>query len=268
MNSDFDEYGRVTEGKDLGHDNPKLFSSTYLLLMEILGYDATTPRHCTSIDLAVTQDEVGLFSRHTEKFRIKHGLHLNTISHDERNGIAIISFFGERYFLVNMINYIKEYKCYADTHVKVKPKINLQTIKFFIDLIKNPKHQDEVDAKYPPEISVIRYWVRPRDMYFYQLAARQKGSILGFIDFHLAWIFSLFFSYKEGQRNSGTLMNAFKMIFLSHYLGIKFPLKVFNYVMRKRLGDKWLYEMCKVFFFNPYHPTLEHTITKLAKEYK
>lgn len=268
MNSDFDELGRITEGKDLGHDNPKLFTSYYLMLSSLAGWEKSDILEAAYNDIVETEIFHGLYSRHTKEFRERYGFYCNTTSHDERNGITITSHFCFANFAHKIIEYIKKYKCYADTHPCIKPKINLQTIKFFIDLLKNPKHQDEVDAKYPPEISVIRYWVRPRDMYFYQLAARQKGSLIGFIDFHLAWIFSLFFSYKKGQRNSGTLMNAFKMIFLSHYLGVKFPLKVFNYVMRKRLGNKWLYEMCKVYFWNPYHPELEHTITKLAKEYK
>lgn len=275
-----DELGRITEGEKLGHDNPKLFNAAYLLMMRLNGKINTYDFNIViKEDLNSTQIVRGLWSRHTTGFRKKNNILLNPISHDECNGIAIANMliFGSHTWSLDMLEYLKENEnCYADTLIGVKPFTVFMNnpIGFLSDLYRfhkaiknNPHNEDGQDAKFPPDVVALRYWRRPRDTGFYKLAAGKSMNLIEWLDFHLAWIFSLFVSYKQGQQNSGTLMTAYKLLALG-YVDSKwrFSIKILNLVMSKRLGDKWLYEMCKAYFKNPYHPDLEHIITTEAKE--
>ena len=277
----FDEFGRVTEGKDLGQDNPKLFNAAYLLMLKLSGKPANDFSEVIKKDLHITLIWQGLWSRHNEYFRYKNKLLHNPTSHDECNGIVIsdmlINVFWPTWSM-QMLDYLKDNdNCYADTlpHVRPFTEFRSRPLGYLKDLwafhraIKNnPFDEDGQDAKFPMGVVALRYWRRPRDTGFYKLAANQKMNKIEFLDFHLAWIFSLFFSYDHRQQNSGTLMSAYKVITLDLSGRLKWPLKVFNYVMKKRLGDEWFHEMCKDYFKNPIHPEEEHIITSTAKGVK
>ncbi len=274
-----DEYGRITEGENLGHDNPKLFNAAYLLMLKLSGKINTSDFNIViKNDMNSTLVVRGLWSRHTPEFRSKYKMPHNPISHDECNGIAIMDILvaGYHTWTLDMLGYLSHSdNCYYDKapfatpfqDFKNRPMSFLKELYAFHKAIKNnPQDEDGQDAKFAKDVVALRYWRRPRDTGFYKLAIGKKLNLLEWLDFHLAWIFSLFVSYKPGKQNSGTLMTAYKLLALACSDRMKFPANILNMVMTKRLGDQWLYEMCKVYFKNPYFPEQEHIITTAAKE--
>lgn len=274
-----DIFGRITEGEDLGHDNPKLFDAELLLLLNLTGNKSRDFSNIIVNDLKETTVTYGLWSRHTKEFREKYRLPQNVISHDECNGIAIsdLLIFDGKVYCNQMLEYLRQNgNCYSDKHIGISPfsYFKISPLSYLKDLfqftkalIKNKDSQDEQDDLFPIGVTVLRYYRRPRDIAFYKYCANKKPTKIESLDFHLSWIFSLLFSYKKGKRNSGLLMNAFKLIALSYTLRMVLPFKIFNYVMVKRLGSKWIYCLCRGYFTNPFHEGNEHVITFIANQF-
>lgn len=270
-----DELGRITEGEDLGHDNPKLFNAEFLLLLKLNSIQSKCFENIIVDDMNNTLIVNGLWSRHSPEFREKHRLSQNVISHDECNGIAIVDLliFDGKVYCNQMLSYLSQNNnCYSDKHINVKPHeyFKISPIAYLKDLFsfisalnKNKDNQDKQDDLFPKSVTALRYYRRPRDSAFYKYISNNKLSIVEKIDFHLSWISSLLF-YKKGKRNSGTTMTAFKLIALSYSFRVLLPFKIFNNIMTKRLGNKWLYLMCKDYFTNPFHEENEHVITYLS----
>jgi len=272
-----DELGRITEGKDLGHDNPKLFSAEVILMMSILGLDYSKLSLAIQADMKETNVTLGLWSRHNKQFRKLHRLTQNPISHDECNGIAISDLIindGKKW-CKDMLFYLKaNSNSYNDVHPDTdwiahfitKPIWFIKNAyKFFKALKNNPQNQDEQDQYFDKNIVALRYLRRARDRGFYKYCANINLSLTEYLDFHISWIFSLYFSYKEGERNSGVLMTSFKLMALYHKKRILFPYKFFKKKMVERLGSKWLRTMCGNYFTNPNHPDKIHIITYFSE---
>lgn len=278
LNDCVDELGRVNEGKGLGHDNPKLFTTEAFLLINVFGLKSEKLSLAIQADMKETEITIGLWSRHSKRYRKEHKIPQNPISHDECNGIAISDLLindGNKW-CKDMLFYLKANSnsyndMYPDTdwvaHLITKPFWFVsQAYKYFKAIKNNPKNQDEQDALFDKNIVALRYLRRPRDRGFYKYCIGKWLGPIEYLDFHLSWIFSLYFSYKEGERNSGTLMNAMKLLALYHKKRIIFPFKIFNKKMIEILGNKWLGTMCERYFTNPHYPDKIHIITYFAKQ--
>ena len=279
-----DPMDRITEGPSLGNDNPKLFSAYYIVLLALNNdrdlYDALS--HFKN-DLNNTFIEPGVYSRHPEDFRKTSGLSQNPMSHDELNGIAIFSGITGLHYIEYVLSYLKENSnCYDDRYPHFNPKtlfyknplkFFLKAINYFKDLIANPEIQDEIDQLHSPYIVALRYWKRPRDRYFYKACSKKNPTLIESFDFNISFWFSILFSYKKDQRNSGSLMNCFKMITLakliynptSGFEKYQIRFTILNWIMTKRLGIYWLHELLKKYFTNPYHPNHEHLVTETSQ---
>ncbi len=278
LNDCVDELGRVNEGKGLGHDNPKLFTAETYMLLRVFGVESEKIKLAIQADMKETQITIGLWSRHSKKYRKEHKISQNTMSHDECNGIAISDLFindGKKW-CKDMLFYLKaNSNSYNDAHPDTDWVAHLITkpiwfmrgaYNYFKAIKNNPTHQDEQDALFDKNIVALRYLRRPRDRGFYKYCSEKMLGPIEFLDFHFSWAYSLFFSYKEGDRNSGVLMNAMKLLALYHSKRILFPFKIFNKRMIKILGNKWLGILCERYFTNPYHPDKIHIITYFAKQ--
>jgi len=277
LNDCVDELGRVNEGKGLGHDNPKLFTAEAYMLLRVFGVESEKLKLAIQSDMNETRITLGLWSRHGKNYRKMHKLVQNPISHDECNGIAISDLFindGKKW-CVEMLSYLKaNSNSYNDVYPSTDWLANFitkpiwfisQARKYFKALKNNPTHQDEQDALFDKNVVALRYLRRPRDRGFYKYCAGMMLNPLEYLDFHFSWFFSIHFSYKEGERNSGTLMTAFKLIALYHTNRIRFPFKFLNKRMIKILGSKWLGTLCERYFTNPYYPDKIHIVTYIAK---
>lgn len=273
-----DILGRITEGEDLGHDNPKLFNAEFLFLLKLNGISNKEFTGVIIDDLKDTMVVNGLWSRHTKEFREKYRLPQNVISHDECNGITIsdLLIFDGKVYTKLMLDYLgKNNNCYSDKHTNVSPfyYFKISPISYIKDLfsfikalIKNKEMQDEQDDLFPIGVTVLRYYRRPRDIAFYKYVVNQKLTFVEKLDFHLSWFFSAMFYNKTG-RNSGLLMHSFKLAALSYSFRTITPFKIFNFIMRKKIGNDWLFHLCKNYFTNPIHPESEHVITALSRNF-
>lgn len=277
LNDCVDSAGRINEGKGLGNDNPKLFSAETLLEMSVFGIKSERLEAAIKLDMKESLVVPGLWSRHSKLYRKANNMSQNTTSHDERNGIAISDLIlnDGKLWCAEMLEYIYKNKwSYNDVH----PETNWigaffrrpiwfikETRKYFKALKDNPEHMDEQDQYFDKNVVALSYLVRPRDTGFYKYCMKKWLNPLEYLDFHLAWVFTLFISYKPGQRNSGTIMTAFKLIALHHKKRISFPFKLFNKRMTKVLGTGWLRILCERYFTNPFYPDKIHIVTFLAK---
>jgi len=231
-----DYYGRVTlypksfsdaKNQIYDNENPNLFSGQAAILLTL----------CNLYDIDFKQK----FNKIAKFCEVMPGLHQrqpvmepdrHTISHDEHNGLCMLSVCNGD---IKTINEIIEY---GEKHGWV-----------FAD--------EKPGAKLSDNLLWYIWRVRqPRDRAFYRLCAGKKAGLIGVISLAVSSILS---ALKPIEETSGKNMSWFRfktLQLLNHPSFIlKHTEKLFNWILRRKYKKYYFMEECiKIYFKDPNHP--------------